>query len=119
MRFRRLTAAFSGLCVLSLTLGQWSVACKSTSATDGSDKMATSSEHAGMPQHGGQQDRQKPCESSAVVCCQAMTSCGMSITLSASTSRDELVPTDTSAAPSLVQLALDRIIPPDPPPPKA
>ena len=119
MRFRRLTAALSGLCVLSLTLGQWGAACSSTSATDGKPKSSMASEHAGMPQHDGRHDRQKPCESSAIVCCQAMTSCGMSMTLSASTSREELVPRDNRVPQSLVQFALDRIIPPDPPPPKA
>ena len=104
---------------MSLTVGQWSVACDTMSATDGAGKAATASEHAAMPKHARQHDRQKPCESSAIVCCQAMTSCGMSITLSVSTSRDEVVPTNPRIAPSLVQFALDRITPPDPPPPKA
>ena len=120
MRFRRLTALFSGLSALSLTLGQGNVSCKNPSATDSGAKSVAAAEHVGMNQQsGGEQRHQKPCDSSAVVCCQAMTSCGLSVSPSGTTSRDEWTPPDADAPPSLVQAALNRITPPEPPPPQA
>lgn len=119
MRFRRLTSLLSGICALSFTLGQGNVSCKSTSSTD-SGKSAATSDHSGMNQRsGGEQTHHKPCESSAVVCCQAMTSCGLSVSLGQTTPRNEWAPRDTGALPSLVQVALNFVIPPEPPPPKA
>ena len=120
MRFHRLTALLSGICALSFTLGQGNVSCKNTSSTDSSAKSAAASEHSGMNrQSGGEQTPQKPCESSAVVCCQAMTSCGLSVSLGQTTPRDAWAPRDAGALPSLVQVALNFVIPPEPPPPKA
>ena len=120
MRFRRLAALLSGICALSLTLGQGNVSCKNASAKVSSAKSVAASEHSGMHQQpGGEQGHQKPCESSAVACCQAMTSCGLSVSLSEMTSREELMPRDAGGPPSLLQVALNRSIPAEPPPPTA
>lgn len=120
MRFRRLTSLLSGICALSFTLGLGNVSCKNTSPTDSGGKSAATSEHSGMNQQsGGDQTHQKPCESSAVVCCQAMTSCGLSVSLGQTTPRGAWAPADAGALPSLVQVAVNFVIPPEPPPPKA
>ena len=119
MRLRRLTSLVSGICALSFTLGQGNVPCKNTSSMDSSAKSATTSEHSGMNQPSGDQTQQKPCESATAVCCQAMTSCGIAVSLSVQTARVEWAPADAGARPSLIQIHLNFVIPPEPPPPKA
>lgn len=119
MRFRRLTALFSGLCALSLILGPGRVSCKNTIATDSDMPSAAAGDHSGRNQHdGAKQTQHKPCESSTVVCCNAMTSCGLSASLGERMSRGERGRRDAGALPPLVQVALNLVIPPDPPPPK-
>jgi len=80
-----------------------------------------------MPHHGGshhespaqKSDQPKPCQTAAIPCCVAMTSCGTTIALgaglssSASQTETQIVPASHRAQP------LSRIAAPEPPPPKA
>jgi hypothetical protein len=72
-----------------------------------------------MPSNGSDEQQHTPCRSPAVVCCQAMTSCGLSVQLARSIltadefSRDDQLPAIPFRTP------LDRVTPPEPPPPKA
>ena len=120
MRLRRLTALLSGICALSFTLGQGSVSCKNTSSSGSSAMSAAANAHSGMNEHRGEkQTHHKPCESSAVVCCQAMASCGVSVSIDQTTRRDGWIGRETGTLPSHVQVGLNLIIPPEPPPPKS
>ena len=120
MRLRRLTALLSGICALSFTLGQGSVSCKNTRSSGSGAMSAAANAHSGMNQRSGEkQTHHKPCEFSAVVCCQAMTSCGVSVSVDQTTPRDGGAARDTGTLPLLVQVGLNLIIPPEPPPPKA
>jgi len=67
----------------------------------------------------GRTKHPKPCKSSAIICCQAMTACGLSARLSATVSTEDAFPADNQLPTDPGQAALSRITPPDPPPPKA
>lgn len=69
------------------------------------------------PQQGGEQH--KPCKSSTIICCQAMTSCGLSVQLARTVPTDDVVLGDSQLPPARFQADLERISPPEPPPPKA
>ena len=81
---------------------------------------AVTNVHAGMPmQSQGDGDQQMPCKSSAVVCCQAMTSCGLSIQLGRTVSGGDTFPSEDRLPAVPFQTPLNRITLPEPPPPKA
>lgn len=119
MRFRRSIASFAGICVLSLTLGRTTSACENTNRNIHTAASATS-EHGGshpLTPVDGQQ--QKPCKSSAVACCQAMASCGLSVQSARTVTTDDFLSGRCDLPPVRFQAVPSRITPPEPPPPKA
>jgi len=120
MRFRRSVSILSGICALSLTLGRSINGCENTSGEALIGGSAATSEHVGMPmQSQGDGERQKPCKFSAVVCCQAMTSCGLAVGLARTVSTSNALSRENRLPARPFQIALNRITPPEPPPPKA
>jgi len=116
MELRRSVAILSAICALSLTLAPGNSGC----GNQHSGIAAAAGEHGGM--HTGSQgdrEQQKPCKSSTVVCCQAMTSCGLSVQITNTVSTDDALLAENSLPPAPLQVALNRITPPEPPPPKA
>lgn len=119
MRFRRSISILSGICALSLTLGRSDSDCENAGSEMRVAASGATSAHAEMPMQSHTGDQHKPCESATAACCQAMTSCGLSIQLTRTASdRDALSRKDLLPAAPL-QIPLDRITPPEPPPPKA
>ena len=116
MQFRRAVAMLSGLCVLSLTIGRSESSCEQTK---GVAAAASMDDHGGMhAQSQGAEQQHKPCKSSTVVCCDAMTSCGLAVQLTPVS--EQAVQTAESPVPSApLQVALYRTTPPELPPPKA
>jgi len=119
MRFRRSVSILSGICALSLTLGRSNSGCENTGGEMRAAVSVATSAHAEMPMQSGTGDQQKPCKSSAVVCCQAMTSCGLSIQLARTASTSDALSRKDQLPTAAFQTPLDRITPPEPPPPKA
>lgn len=116
MQLRRAVAMLSGLCVLSLTIGRMESSCEQT---NGVPATASMDEHGGMhAQAQGAEQQHKPCKSSTVVCCDAMTSCGLAVQLTAAST--QAVRTADRAVPAApLQVAPYRTTPPELPPPKA
>lgn len=82
--------------------------------------VSAASEHGGMHTEAqGDGGQQKPCTSSTIICCQAMTSCELSVQLARTVSTQDVLPGDDQLPPTPFQAALERITPPEPPPPKA
>lgn len=119
MGFRRSVAAISGICALSLTLGRGNTGCEKAPG-DLQSVASIATAHGDMhseSQH--QSDRQKPCKSTAVVCCMAMTSCGLSLQLTRVVSTELVRPNGSALPTAPFQSSLNRIPAPEPPPPKA
>ena|ERR1700680_467783 len=120
MQFRRSVGILTGICALSLTLGRSSEGCEKGSLQSRTAAAVTMSGHGGMhhqsPVDGG---GQKPCTSSTLVCCQAMTSCGVSASVGRTVSTDDLLPGGATLPATPFQTPLKRVTAPEPPPPKA
>src|SRR5450759_1004890 len=120
MQLRRLSGLLCGICTLSLTLGPSNNGCerRNVEATSTAASVPTS-HHAGMHGSPVSADKQQPCNSSAPVCCQAMTSCGPTIVLSRTASADAQLPAAAAVAPPTLEIPNSRTAAPEPPPPKA
>src|SRR4051794_10375689 len=119
MRFRRSVGTLSGICVLSLTLGLINSTCEGTNGSSQSMTSAASG-HSGMhTESPSDKEQQKPCKFSAVLCCQAMTSCGLSAQLARTVATQDVVPGSQTLPSASFRAVLSRITPPEPPPPKA
>jgi hypothetical protein len=119
MRFRRSLSLLSGLCALSLTLCPGNSGCENDRGESHATLPATATQHAAMPMPSQDGNDQKPCGSAAVVCCHAMTSCGMSVQVSSTVSTIYDLPRGNCIPTVPFQTALTRILSPEPPPPKA
>jgi hypothetical protein len=111
----------SGICALYLTVGAADLPCNdhSRDGISGSD-MGLMVHLDGSHRLPAQKNEQsKPCKSSPIPCCVAMTSCGATIALGESASSSGF-PIASQIAPSLhFAHPLSRIAAPEPPPPKA
>jgi hypothetical protein len=80
-----------------------------------------------MMDHGGsshelpaqKSEQPRPCKTTVVPCCAAMTSCGMTIALGAGALPNALQIRAAVLHPSYLAQPLSRIAAPEPPPPKA
>ena len=121
MLARRFIGILTGFCILSLTLGRVGAACErgSAQAPSASPSMAMTQHPGGQHQSPANQQQHKSCDSSTVVCCQAMTSCGLTLALGrAASAGNELFAASRVTDVSL-QTLLSRIAAPETPPPKA
>jgi hypothetical protein len=116
MRFRRSIGLLSTVCVLSLTIGRSTSGCERSSVDLHRGASAHASSHMDA-RHGD--EHEKPCKTSTVVCCKAMTSCGISLKLERIVA-DYSGPSGRNQLPAtLLLVAINHVSPPDPPPPKA
>jgi hypothetical protein len=67
--------------------------------------------------HGDEQE--KPCKTSTVVCCKAMTSCGITLKLERIVAPYRVPAARNEPPATPLQVAINHVSPPDPPPPKA
>ena len=73
----------------------------------------------GTDHHDGTGSEKEPCNiPSRADCCQAVTSCAPSLSLAVVVTSLDVVRDHAAQPPSIDELPLTRLIPPDPPPPK-
>ena len=120
MLARGVIGIFTGICALSLTLGRSAQGCERPNAKAPSlSTSMTMAQHTGaqhMPpanQHQG-----KSCDSATVVCCQAMTSCGLTFAAGRSASAGAELSAATRVTLIEFQTPLSHITTPETPPPK-
>jgi hypothetical protein len=121
MLARRFIGMLTGFCVLSLTLGRVGAGCERPSAPPPSASTSmTMTDHAGA-QHElpAKHQQHTSCDSSSVVCCQAMTSCGLTLALSRTASAGDEFPAVSRVSDVSLQTLVSRIAAPETPPPKA
>jgi len=118
---RRFIATLTGICALSLTLGRSAEGCERPNA-----KVASASPSMTMAQHAGAQHESpanrhqgKSCDSSTVICCQAMTSCGLTFAAGSMASAGTEFSAATRVTQIELQTPLSRVAAPETPPPKA
>lgn len=121
MLARRFIGVLSGFCVLSLTLGRVESGCERPSAQAPSASTSMTMTQHGGAQHGlpAKQQQHKSCDSSTVVCCQAMTSCGLTLALSRTASAGHELSAASRGSDVSLQTPASRIAAPETPPPKA
>ncbi len=118
---RQVVGILTGICVLYLTVGAADASCNDHSRHGGSEVADASMLHQDGSAHNlpaNKSEQPKPCQSSAIPCCVAMTSCG-TIALAAGNSSTALSIAVQVAPPFELTAPLSRIAAPEPPPPKA
>jgi hypothetical protein len=126
MPARRLIGILTGMCALSLTLGRTAQGCERRhNAALLSSPSMTMAQHTGSQHTGSQhtppakQHQGESCDSSTVVCCQAMTSCGVTFAPGPRAMGDAEFAAAARVTQIEFQTPLSRVATPETPPPKA
>src|ERR1700687_3806358 len=118
---RRFIGMLTGICALSLTLGRSAEGCErpNAKAPPASASMTMAQHAAAQHESPASRHHGKSCDSSTVVCCQAMTSCGLTFAAGPTDSAGAELSAATRVTQIELQTPLSRIAGPETPPPKA
>jgi hypothetical protein len=119
MRFRRLVGFLSGICVLSLTLGQVKATCENARAHLQSAAAGAMAAHGAIDhQAPAPSQPQKSCTPSKFDCCKAMTSCGLSVSVKSAVAEREILVLVETRHRAAAEFPINVVSGPETPPPK-